>query len=91
MVLVNSQNDKSKRTRTTECELVQRKKGALTPGRAFGVSLNSFSTFAMEPTFRPHRLKRARKIGFRARMATVGGRKVISARRRKGRKRLTVV
>ena len=45
----------------------------------------------MKPTFRPHRLKRARKIGFRARKATVGGRKVLTARRRKGRKRLTVV
>jgi large subunit ribosomal protein L34 len=45
----------------------------------------------MQPTFRPHRLKRARQIGFRARMATKSGRKVIAARRRKGRKRLTVV
>lgn len=45
----------------------------------------------MQPTFRPHRLKRARKIGFRARKATRGGRKVLANRRRKGRKRLTVV
>jgi large subunit ribosomal protein L34 len=45
----------------------------------------------MQPTFRPHRKKRARKIGFRARMSTRGGRKAITARRRKGRKRLTVV
>jgi len=45
----------------------------------------------MQPTFRPHRKKRARKIGFRARKATKGGRKVLAARRRKGRKRLTVV
>jgi large subunit ribosomal protein L34 len=44
----------------------------------------------MQPTFRPHRKKRVRKIGFRARMATRGGRAVINARRRKGRKRLTV-
>ncbi|MCF3651091.1 50S ribosomal protein L34 [Synoicihabitans lomoniglobus] len=44
----------------------------------------------MQPTFRPHRKKRFRKIGFRARMATRGGRAVINARRRKGRKRLTV-
>ena len=45
----------------------------------------------MLPTFRPHRLKRARKIGFRARKATVRGRKVLAARRAKGRKRLTQV
>jgi large subunit ribosomal protein L34 len=45
----------------------------------------------MQPTFRPHRKKRARKIGFRARKSTKHGRKVLTARRRKGRKRLTVV
>jgi large subunit ribosomal protein L34 len=45
----------------------------------------------MQPTFRPHRKKRAHQIGYRARMSTKSGRKVIAARRRKGRKRLTVV
>ena len=45
----------------------------------------------MKPTFRPHRKKRARKIGYRARKSTRGGRKVLAARRHKGRKRLTVV
>lgn len=44
----------------------------------------------MQPTFRPHRKKRVRQIGFRARMKTKGGRKVLAARRQKGRKRLTV-
>ncbi len=43
----------------------------------------------MGPTFKPSRLKRARRCGFRARMATRGGRAVINARRGKGRKRLT--
>ena len=42
----------------------------------------------MKPTFRPHRLKRARKIGYRARMATKNGRAILSRRRRHGRKRL---
>ncbi|MGF1449453.1 MAG: 50S ribosomal protein L34 [Opitutales bacterium] len=42
----------------------------------------------MQPTFRPSRLKRARRCGFRARKLTRGGRKVLANRRRKGRKRL---
>lgn len=43
----------------------------------------------MQPTYRPSKLKRARKFGFRARMATRSGRQIINARRRKGRKRLS--
>lgn len=41
-------------------------------------------------TFQPHNLRRLRTHGFRARMATAGGQKVLANRRRKGRARLTV-
>lgn len=43
----------------------------------------------MLPTYRPHKRKRAKTIGFRARMKTAGGRKVLKARRFKGRHSLT--
>ncbi len=43
----------------------------------------------MKRTYQPSKLVRARRHGFRARMAPAGGRKVLAARRKHGRAKLS--